>query len=185
MTSQSRITSAQAMASAAVGAGVARTASLTPSGVPAGAPPSFPEGQLSPGIRTVDRLPTGSISPVAYRIRRELDVLTPMRDGVRLAMDLVRPDTEAACPVVLIRTPYDKVPSRTGPQIDDLAQRGYIVAIQDCRGRFNSDGAFDPYRQEHNDGFDTVEWIARQPWCTGSIGMIGRSYVGQTQWLAA
>jgi uncharacterized protein len=136
-------------------------------------------------IRVVDGLPSGAISPVAYRITEQHDLLTPMRDGVRLAMDLVRPDKDGACPVVLLRTPYDKVLSRAAPQIEDLARRGYVVALQDCRGRFNSDGAFDPYRQEHNDGFDTVEWIARQPWCDGSIGMIGRSYTAQTQWFAA
>jgi putative CocE/NonD family hydrolase len=66
-----------------------------------------------------------------------------------------------------------------------LVRRGYIVAIQDCRGRFNSDGVFDPYRQEHLDGFDTIEWIEAQAWCDGNIGMIGGSYVGQTQWFAA
>jgi putative CocE/NonD family hydrolase len=86
---------------------------------------------------------------------------------------------------VLIRTPYDKVGNRASAQVQDLARRGYVVAIQDCRGRFNSDGAFDPYRQETDDGFDTVEWVAKQPWCDGSIGMIGGSYVGQTQWFAA
>jgi uncharacterized protein len=184
ITSQSRRTFVQRMASAVVCLGVAGPGSLTRLGL-ASRLRSPRGGQPSPGIRIVDGLPTGNVSPVAYRIRNEFDVLTPMRDGVRLAMDLVRPDTEAACPVVLIRTPYDKVLSRAGPQIEDLARRGYIVATQDCRGRFNSDGAFDPYRQEHNDGFDTVEWIARQPWCTGSIGMVGRSYVGQTQWFAA
>lgn len=136
-------------------------------------------------IRVVEGLPTGSVSPLAYRTREQLDLLAPMRDGVRLAMDLVRPEREGPSPVVLIRTPYDKVPNRASAQVQDLARRGYVVALQDCRGRFNSDGTFDPYRQESNDGFDTVEWVARQPWCDGSIGMIGGSYVGQTQWLAA
>jgi putative CocE/NonD family hydrolase len=141
--------------------------------------------QPEPPIRVVTGVPSGAISPIQYRVREQLDVLTPMRDGVRLAMDLVRPDREGPGPVVLIRTPYDKVIQRSSPQVHDLARRGYLVAVQDCRGRFNSDGAFDPYRQEPNDGFDTVEWVARQPWCDGSIGMIGGSYVGQTQWFAA
>jgi hypothetical protein len=136
-------------------------------------------------IRIVDGLPAGQVSPAQYRIREQLDVLSPMRDGVSLAMDLVRPDKEGPSPVVLIRTPYDKVGQRASPQVHDLARRGYLVAVQDCRGRFNSDGVFDPYGQEPNDGFDTVEWVARQSWCDGSIGMIGGSYVGQTQWFAA
>jgi uncharacterized protein len=108
-----------------------------------------------------------------------------MRDGVLLAMDLIRPDAPGRFPVILERTPYNKVASRDNPLIEKLVRRGYIMAIQDCRGRFNSDGEFDMYRQENADGFDTVEWIAGQEWCDGNIGMIGGSYVGQTQWLAA
>ena len=88
---------------------------------------------------------------------------------------------------MLVRTPYDKVlasaPARSF--YEKLAQRGYIVAVQDCRGRFNSDGEFFPYFDEHDDGYDTVEWIAAQDWCDGNIGMTGGSYVGQTQWFAA
>ena len=68
---------------------------------------------------------------------------------------------------------------------EKLAQRGYIVAVQDVRGRFNSDGEFFPYFNEHDDGYDTVEWIAAQDWCDGNIGMTGGSYVGQTPWFAA
>src|SRR5262245_13058504 len=142
-------------------------------------------GRQQAGIRVVTGLPTGPASPITFNTREQYDLVTPMRDGVRLAMDLVRPDRDGACPVVLTRTPYDKVRSRASAQVADLARRGYIVALQDCRGRFNSDGVFDPYRQERQDGFDTVEWVARQPWCDGNVGMIGGSYVGQTQWLAA
>lgn len=109
---------------------------------------------------------------------------TPMRDGIHLSMDLVRPDAPGAYPVVLYRTPYDKTLSRT-PFVFSLAERGYIVAIQDTRGRFNSDGEFFPYRNDRADGYDTVEWIAAQEWCDGNIGMAGGSYVGQTQWFAA
>jgi putative CocE/NonD family hydrolase len=66
-----------------------------------------------------------------------------------------------------------------------MAERGYIVALNDCRGRFNSDGVFRPYFDEANDGYDTVEWIASQPWCDGNVGMFGGSYVGETAWFAA
>ena len=147
--------------------------------------PLFAARRPRAGIRVVTGLPTGPASPVAFNLREQYDLLTPMRDGVHLAIDLVRPDRDGACPVVLVRTPYDKVRNRASPQVHDLARRGYVVAMQDCRGRFNSDGAFEPYRQERDDGFDTVEWIAKQSWCDGNIGMIGGSYVGQTPWLAA
>lgn len=140
-------------------------------------------------IRVVRGVPTGEVSPARYTWKLSRDVLAPMRDGVMLAMDVLKPDAAGPFPVVLIRTPYDKVAlfhsSQSRPFLEDLARRGYVVAIQDCRGRYNSDGAFDPYRQEHADGFDTVEWLAAQPWCDGNVGMMGRSYVGQTPWFAA
>lgn len=144
----------------------------------------------SDAIRTVTGVGSGigGSSPAQYRLRTIRDVLSPMRDGVLLAMDLLRPDAPGRFPVILVRTPYNKVAyrsSRSSSFQEDLARRGYIVAVQDCRGRFNSDGTFDPYRQEHADGFDTIEWLAAQDWCDGNIGMIGRSYTGQTQWFAA
>jgi uncharacterized protein len=138
-----------------------------------------------PVIRIVAGVPEGEAASAKYSLRTVHDVLTPMRDGVLLAMDLLRPDAPGRFPVILTRTPYNKVKSRSAPFCENLARRGYIVALQDCRGRFNSDGVFDPYRQEHADGFDTIEWLAAQEWCDGNIGMIGGSYVGQTQWFAA
>jgi uncharacterized protein len=139
-------------------------------------------------IRVVAGVPSGVLLPAKYRVRSVRDVLSPMRDGVLLAMDLVRPDAPGRFPVILMRTPYNKVRSlrsRSRPLVDEMGRRGYVVAIQDCRGRYNSDGVFDPYRQEHADGFDTIEWLTAQEWCDGNIGMIGGSYDGQTQWFAA
>lgn len=132
----------------------------------------------------VDVLPTSEISPRVEKAVVRQGLLVPMRDGVQLAMDLIRPERDGKFPVVLVRTPYDKALNRR-PFYVELAERGYVVALQDVRGRFNSDGAFFPYRNEHKDGYDTVEWIAKQPWCDGNVGMAGVSYVGQTQWFAA
>jgi putative CocE/NonD family hydrolase len=122
-----------------------------------------------------------------HAIQVQHNVLVPMRDGVRLAIDLIRPTAPGAFPVILQRTPYNKARYTSPPRpfLESLARRGYVVGVQDCRGRFNSDGNFDPYRQEHADGFDTIQWIASQSWCDGNVGMIGGSYEGQTQWFAA
>ena len=131
---------------------------------------------------------TGQISPwEEVEVKVVNDLRVPMRDGVELALDLVRPDVDGPLPVILTRTPYDKTSYRgdASELIEELTHRGYIVAFNDCRGRFNSDGEFFPYRTEHADGYDTVEWIAAQDWCDGNVGMFGGSYVGQTQWYAA
>ncbi len=143
-------------------------------------------------------LPGEPISPLRYdgiRVTHGLEV--PARDGTILCLDLLRPDADGAFPVVLIRTPYDKVVAREIPPgtreglpydhefVHSLVRRGYIVAIQDVRGRSNSDGEWHLYVHEQADGHDTVEWIARQAWCDGNVGMVGRSYVGFTQWAAA
>lgn len=126
-----------------------------------------------------------------------LGLLVPMRDGVQLALDVRCPAGEPPYPVVLIRTMYDKVEQRDarvdpargipydGTFVEGLLDAGYALAVQDVRGRFDSDGEWHPYVHERRDGFDTVEWIYEQPWCDGNIGMIGRSYVGYTQWMAA
>ena len=132
-----------------------------------------------------DVLPAGTVSPkTGVKTAVVHGRLSPMRDGTLLSMDLIRPDAAGTYPVVLVRTPYDKTQARS-PFLTSLAERGYIVAIQDTRGRFNSDGVFFPYRDDRADGYDTVEWVAAQEWCDGNVGMAGGSYVGQTQWFAA
>ena len=120
-------------------------------------------------------------------IRSQLNLPVPMRDGVTLYADLYRPDdAPGPFPVLLQRTPYDKSQGRAGA-LDALraASHGYAVVIQDTRGRYASEGDFYPFLNETDDGYDTIQWCAAQPWASGKVGMFGRSYVGATQWLAA
>ena len=121
-------------------------------------------------------------------IKTDLNVPVAMRDGVRLFADVYRPDTSTPVPVMLQRTPYNKALASTrGANVDAIraASHGYAVVIQDTRGRFASEGEFYPFLNDADDGYDTVEWCAAQPWSSGKVGMYGRSYVGATQWLAA
>jgi putative CocE/NonD family hydrolase len=114
---------------------------------------------------------------------QEASVRVAMRDGVKLGTDVYRPDKGGKHPAILVRTPYKKELNRlTGMY---YARRGYVVAVQDCRGRFSSGGTWEPFVHEPKDGYDTVEWLARQPWCNGKVGMIGGSYLGWVQWWAA
>jgi uncharacterized protein len=109
-----------------------------------------------------------------------------MRDGVVLRADLYRPAGGARAPVLVYRTPYGRGDTVGGSTFIKLAVgRGYAVLIQDVRGRYGSGGVFQPYQQEGRDGYDTIEWAARQPWANGSVGSYGLSYPGAVQWLAA
>jgi putative CocE/NonD family hydrolase len=121
-------------------------------------------------------------------VLEERDVAVPMRDGVELRADVYRPDGDAPVPAVLNRTCYDRSFSMTPPaSIDpDVAvEAGYALVCQDVRGQYGSPGDFYPFRYERDDGYDSVEWVAAQPWCNGEVFMSGRSYSGATQWLAA
>ena len=116
----------------------------------------------------------------------EMGLPVGMRDGVTLYADVYRPDGDGPWPVLLQRTPYDKSQGRTGAlEVMRAASHGYAVVIQDTRGRYTSEGEFYPFLDEPNDGYDTVQWCAEQPWSSGKVGMFGRSYVGATQWLCA
>src|SRR5437588_5437226 len=126
--------------------------------------------------------------PMGAKIIIEKNLEMPMRDGCVLRGDLFRPDSQEKLPVLLTRTPYDKkFPQISYNMLDVIraAQRGYNVMIVDCRGRFASDGVFTCFVDEARDGYDTIEWAARQAWADGQVGMFGASYVGVTQWLAA
>lgn len=121
---------------------------------------------------------------VNYAVDMRLNIKVPMRDGVDLSADIYLPKAEGSFPTVLMRTPYG---NNAEPMIEKgrrLANAGYVCVIQDCRGRWDSDGEYYPFR-EGNDGYDTQEWIGEQPWSNGKIGMAGGSYVGAVQWQSA
>jgi uncharacterized protein len=120
------------------------------------------------------------------RVRVDNDVAVPMRDGVKLRADVYRPSSGGPFPVLVFRTPYGKHFAAKSDGVHLKAvERGYAVVMQDVRGRYASDGIFDPYRQERYDGYDTIEWAAAQAWSDGRIGTYGLSYPGAVQWLAA
>ena len=128
-----------------------------------------------------------ALSAEIYSVKVERSVEVKMRDGVVLRGDIFRPDAGGKFPVLLERTPYRRsIP--WGYDVD-FAQRaashGYVVFLQDVRGRYSSDGDWYPFVHEAEDGYDTIEWIAAQPYSNGKVGMFGGSYVGATQMLAA
>ena len=121
-----------------------------------------------------------------YDVICESNVMAPMRDGVRLAADIYRPalggrPADGPFPVILERTPYDKSLPRSAAQAKYYARRGYVCVSQDVRGRFESEGEWYAFAKEAPDGYDTVEWLAAQPWSNGRIGTKGGSYAGSDQ----
>jgi uncharacterized protein len=122
----------------------------------------------------------------SYRVTRH--VMLTLRDGVRLSADLWLPDTDKPVPAILFRTPYDRSAYHAEvlrPQ--QCVEAGFAAVVQDMRGRFGSEGHWDPlnWRREGADSYDSIEWIAAQPWCSGSVGMSGLSYCGTVQLAAS
>jgi len=116
----------------------------------------------------------------------ESNVATPMRDGVQLRADILRPAGSGRFPTLVYRTPYGKDAAlKDYTTFNRAVERGYAVVVQDVRGRYASEGDFRPYEREGRDGYDTIEWAARQPWSNGRVGTFGLSYPGAVQWLAA
>jgi putative CocE/NonD family hydrolase len=121
---------------------------------------------------------------IEYDVVVQRDVPVPMRDGVRLAADLYLParggvPAEGRFPAVMERTPYDKRNKYGEGRY--FARRGYVAVMQDVRGRFASQGEWYPFAKEGPDGYDSVEWAAAQPWCSGQVGTMGGSYCGSDQ----
>ncbi len=125
-------------------------------------------------------------SEAEYEVIQESDVMVAMRDGVRLATDIYFPARNGGrvsqkLPTVMERTPYDKAGRGRPETARYFASRGYAVVFQDTRGRYKSEGAFVKYLSEPFDGYDTIEWIAKQPWSDGKVGTFGISYGAHTQ----
>jgi putative CocE/NonD family hydrolase len=139
------------------------------------------------------------MSDTPYEMAVERDVMIAMRDGVHLATDIYRParggrPVVGRFPVILERTPYgksevsrsertakDATPRNRGEIAQYFVRHGYVVAYQDCRGRYGSEGKFTKYLDDGPDGYDTVAWLAKQPWSSGRIGTMGLSYAAHTQ----
>lgn len=123
----------------------------------------------------------GKLSQPNYSVRSEFNVRIPMRDGVMLSVDIYYPDAPGRFPTLLWRTPYSNNSSGEVSQGNWYASRGYVVVKADVRGEYDSDGESYLFRAEADDGYDTDEWIGRQPWSNGRIGLMGGSYLGYTE----
>jgi len=123
------------------------------------------------------------LSAPKYEVQVDHGVSVPMRDGVKLSADIYRPQGVERAPVILVRTPYKKEMAELAAKF--YARRGYVYVVEDCRGRFGSPGVWEPFVNESKDGYDSIEWLAQQPYTNGKVGMIGGSYVGGVQWWAA
>ena len=135
-------------------------------------------------IQKPDPAGRASSTPISLDVHERHDVMAAMRDGVKLACDIYMPARNGefvggAWPAVLERTPYDKT-----QRIDRgryFARNSYVFVAQDVRGRFKSEGEWYAFAHEAPDGYDTIEWIAQQPWCNGKVGTMGGSYAGSDQ----
>ncbi len=127
--------------------------------------------------------------PEKYEVGVESNVRVRMRDGVHLATDIYYPmengrRLEGKLPAVLLRTPYNKL--KWGTRfLRFFAEQGYLSVTQDCRGRFKSEGKFFPFRDEPEDGYDTIAWLRNHPWCNGKVGLHGPSHMAWVQFHSA
>ena len=114
------------------------------------------------------------------------NIMIRMRDGTRLATDIYYPETDdqkslITFPCLLQRTPYGKSSGERPGEAEFFAKHGYVVVIQDCRGRYDSEGGFTKYTDEGKDGYDVLAWIGKQSWSNGHVGSYGLSYAAHTQ----
>jgi putative CocE/NonD family hydrolase len=125
-----------------------------------------------------------SVPTSDQQLTRRFNVRIPMRDGITLAADLVLPN-QLPAPAVVMRTPYGRGGERPTERADAFAKGGYAAVWVDVRGRGDSDGIFQPYRNDGLDGVDVIAWAAAQDWCDGAVATFGGSYPGMIQWLTA
>src|SRR5579884_3863807 len=123
----------------------------------------------------------------SQEITVDFDIPATLRDGTVLRANVYRPAGEGRWPVLLTRLPYGKDLPLGTSFLDPVqaARRGYVVVVQDTRGRFASEGDWSPFRFEAEDGFDAIAWAAGLPYADGQVGTYGASYFGFTQWSAA
>lgn len=126
-----------------------------------------------------------NLSSSTYRIKKESNVLIPMSDGVMLAADIYRPKTRLQYPVIILRTPYWKMDAdhNYGKIAGIFASQGYVVVVQDVRGKYQSEGVFTPFLHEEKDGKETIVWAAQQKWSDGRVALWGFSYLGSCAWM--
>src|SRR5581483_5064805 len=128
----------------------------------------------------------GKYSDASYEVCPPVTVRVLMRDGNHVSLDFYAPKSSEDLPTLLITTPYGKRVEFFQKYVRWFAPRGYVVAIADVRGRYDSEGTWDPFDGRHaTDGYDLVEWLAIQPWSNGKVAMIGLSYQAWTQWWTA
>lgn len=143
------------------------------------------------------------VSQPKYKVKVKKDIAIPMRDGIKIAADIYYPDTDGKFPALLSISPYGKEIQKLplpdyqndvrlengvleSGNTEYFVSRGYVHIIADSRGTGFSQGAYRFYaKEEHEDGYDLIEWIARQPWCNGNVGMLGMSYFAIIQWSIA
>ena len=128
---------------------------------------------------------SGAQASATPEMKIEFNRRVPMRDRTELSADIYRPKADGRFPVLLNRTPYTKTGGSTLQIAQYFVAHGYVYVAMDVRGRGDSDGTFEPYRNDGQDGYDTIEWLAAQAWSTGKIGTLGGSYNGAIQWLTA
>lgn len=121
--------------------------------------------------------------PAKYKVRLEKSVMIPMRDGVNLSTDIYFPENAGeTLPVIVVRTPYNKNQFRVERSPANLfAGQGYVVTVQDVRGKFESEGEYIVSAADSNDGYDMVNWASKQAWSNGKVGTYGCSYLGENQ----
>jgi len=139
--------------------------------------------RVLPGLSALVSLPF-LLSAQTYEVSASKNVMITARDGIKLGTDVYRPaqngsPVEGKFPTLLERTPYNK--DGGAGSANYFVPRGYVVVVQDVRGRYKSEGHWRPIADDPNDGFDTAKWIGEQPWSDGSIGTMGTSYAGATQ----